>query len=65
MNRARIKNDLITFAFVALFMIFGEYLGSFVLIALIFLCVLAAVYAALWAGVQIVKQRLESGRRRS
>ena len=64
MNGRSVINAIITAAFVGLYLIFLDWLGQLILVALIFLIVLVSCYASGWVVIQIVKEILEHRRQR-
>jgi hypothetical protein len=55
---------VITAAFITLYLLLGDWLGSIILVALMFFLVLVSTYAGVWAAIQIVKEIIGNRRRR-
>jgi hypothetical protein len=55
---------VITSAFITLYLLLGDWLGSIILVALMFFLVLVSTYAGVWAAIQIVKEIIGNRRRR-
>jgi hypothetical protein len=57
-------NAVITADFITLYLLLGDWLGSIILVALMFFLALASTYAGMWAAVQIVIEIIGNRRRR-